>query len=72
MFDLKIEGEQKEIREIQERLNHYPDTSRYWESRSGQDDLKVIQELMLEPKTTAQFRREWYHEQMRKSSEDWP
>lgn len=50
----------EEIAEAQAELNFHPASSPYWESRSGQDHLAVIQALDLKPKYTEAQMRETY------------
>lgn len=42
-----IEFSTQEIVDAQEALNFHSDRSPFWDSRSGQDHLRVIQELAL-------------------------
>jgi hypothetical protein len=54
----------EEIADAQRELDLHPSNSTFWDSRSGQDHLRVILDLKLEPKTTEAERRAAYRAAM--------
>lgn len=54
-----------EIEVAQRALDLHPSHSTYWESRDGQDQLGVIQDAGLEPRSTEEHRRQWHSAGMR-------
>jgi len=57
-----------EIKEAQVSLDTQPDFSPFWDSRSGQNQLEVIQTLGLTPSTTEYERRQIHHNATRRDT----
>lgn len=60
----------QEIADAQSDLDAQPSFSPYWDSRSGQESLRCIQDCKLVPNTTEQARREFHRAAMAEAAEE--